>query len=325
MISVVNDLVVPEIPYVSFQDIRDEGITTAIVSDIRLRKLIARYSRIAELYTNQWFGPVFGKAKIDGFDSSIISIDNEIPILKVNNIEVSTSTVGHGVRSHLKRGSYVFGFLSQSEYSISSNKRSIELLSLMPSNYNHTPDYNEITSSRTLFPEGVSNVIVDGVFGYLIDLKEVSALTTVIVNTNDVEIVIDDASLFRSGDIIAIDISGKYYYNIVSSVDTGLNKLFINPSDVMIPTGTKVLSFGSVHPLISYSVMKLVINNRGLIGSTNSALLNPQAMLSEKTDNYTYRLSENIMLESLKGGTGDIEVDRIFNEFRSGGIRGFVV
>jgi len=90
--------------------------------------------------------------------------------------------------------------------------------------------------------------------------------------------------------------------------------------EVSVPIGSNIYSYGQVPELIKWCVTKLVVKNRGTLGLATSILPDPSLMLSEKTDNYTYRLSEDALRDSLSGSTGDIEVDKILDQFRPGWI-----
>jgi hypothetical protein len=74
--------------YCTVQDLRDEGITVAMMSDIRAGELISEASRYIERMTGRWFEARDRTFKIRGKRSKVVHLPH--PIIKIDNVNLVT-------------------------------------------------------------------------------------------------------------------------------------------------------------------------------------------------------------------------------------------
>ena len=69
---------------VTLQDVRDEGITTAMASSSKVNSYIATYEQVFNNACGQWFEPVTATVSFDGDDSSIAFF--QVPIISITEV-----------------------------------------------------------------------------------------------------------------------------------------------------------------------------------------------------------------------------------------------
>jgi len=72
--------------YCSVQDLRDEGVPASVADDARLQTIIARASKMVDLYTGQWFEPRTLTLTLNGRNSPTIFLGS--PIISVSSLRV---------------------------------------------------------------------------------------------------------------------------------------------------------------------------------------------------------------------------------------------
>ena len=82
--------------------------------------------------------------------------------------------------------------------------------------------------------------------------------------------------------------------------------------------GQTLATYGRIPQLIRYATIRLVAKMYPRIGdSSEQEDLISQAIVSEKTDNYSYKLDASLLRERIEAGansTGDTEVDSILSQ-----------
>jgi hypothetical protein len=76
--------------YVSIQDLRDEGITEAMLSDSRALALIQLYERYVDQVTGQWFYPRDLEIILDGNGSLLMQLG--VPIIRLDELYVNSDS-----------------------------------------------------------------------------------------------------------------------------------------------------------------------------------------------------------------------------------------
>ncbi|GAF95113.1 unnamed protein product, partial [marine sediment metagenome] len=130
---------------------------------------------------------------------------------------------------------------------------------------------------------------------------------------------IDDASEWDEGDICVFPDGSQ---QLVTGVKQSTNELYFQSSPlkllVALSNGDTLVSYGRTPQLIRYCTIKLVARMYPKVGdSSESADLITQAIVSEKTDNYSYKLDPSLLRERIEAGinsTGDVEVDSILSQ-----------
>lgn len=77
--------------YVSIQDLRDEGITEAMLSDSRALALIQLYERYVDQMTGQWFYPRDLEMILDGNGSKLLQLG--VPIIRLDELYLNDGAV----------------------------------------------------------------------------------------------------------------------------------------------------------------------------------------------------------------------------------------
>lgn len=146
--------------YALVSDFREEGITSASVSDSRLLLSIIRASELIERYTGRFFEPRYLELPVNGTGSPMIMLD--VPIIGLSDLAFETGPVHISelfIDSDLWRvyNRHLDGLVSPDDR----DSPKIEMLS-------SGDDYaaGGLSFSRLIFPRGQKNVTVRGFFGY---------------------------------------------------------------------------------------------------------------------------------------------------------------
>jgi hypothetical protein len=314
--------------YASLQALRAEGIDATELPDPRARYLIQLASRRINECTTQWFAPVWGAWRISGADSGILLAPQMVPILKVDGLYQYEPYSGEKL-PYEPADYYVVPPEDPNELA-----RQIELFSMGRSRFfSGEGTFNERRSDFILsqsgsvnkFAHGAGNFWLEGVLGWLEDLKEVSALTTTAVVAGDTEVDLDNVGEIEVGDAVLI---GQKLCVIVIEI-TGNTIKWDWPALSAAPIGTRVRCFGHIPLDIARAAIMLAIRWKDPVGSEEGQTsLVSGRLMSEHTDNYSYSLGRDEGGGGGGGGvvvtTGDSMVDQIIANFVPPPYVGFV-
>lgn len=309
----------PYFEYCTIQDLRDEGITPEECPDQRALTVIRRASAKINIYTSQWFAPIAGDQYIDGQNSPMAWLPNFVPINKLTAISVvKNRTARVGPRVLPDRRAY--DIITLSDVQLSRNNRVVEIVGDVTEDFDafyFRRYYNEL--EELWFPEGRRNIKLTGVFGWLEGDKDIES--TVVGNwaLKSPKIEIDDVSGWDVGDYCVFPDGSM---QIVTGIKVSANELYFQADTFKLRTavsdGENVNNYGMTPQLIRYAAIKLAHRMYPQLGdSTASADIFAQALVSERTDNYSYRLDPTLLRERFEAGansTGDIEVDSILSQ-----------
>lgn len=302
--------------YTTIVELREEGLTEATLTDARAAKLIARVSEEINGLTDQWFAPVAKRLFVDGNGGSLAMMD--IPVLAVDDLEVlSSRSSDPGIaRVGAVEPSYVIGLPSElprfdDRFAMSSPFRPSTLIP------DFTIDDRKIRS-MTPFPNGVNNVRVDGIFGWLENRQvfETTLAAPLEPNASSCELV--DASGIRRGHLITFIVgagpNARTEFTAWVAYVEGNVVTFVDPAtdlDVTLAVETtRVGDYGSVPAGIQQAALRLVNRQKTGIGTASFSEEEFFGRLkSEKTDNYQYTLAAAVEV------TGDDLVNTLLNKF----------
>lgn len=301
--------------YCTIQDLRDEGITPEECPDQRAQVIIRRASAKINIFTSQWFSPIIGNQYVDGQNSRMVWLPNYVPIAKLTAIEVDrTKTARTGPHLLPNRRAYD---IQLADVALSRHGRIVEIIADVTNASTTYPDrWYDSGLEETWFPEGRRNIKLTGVFGWLEDVKDVESTVVGDWAVRSPKIQIDDASAWEEGDTCIFPDGSS---QIVTGVKKSTNELYFQTDflklKVAVSNGDKVQSYGRIPQLIRYATIRLVSKMYTRVGeSSDSEDIISQAIIAEKTDNYSYRLDPSLLRERIESGissTGDVEVDSI--------------
>jgi hypothetical protein len=301
--------------YCTIQDLRDEGITPEECPDQRAQVIIRRASAKINIFTSQWFSPIIGDQYVDGQNSRMVWLPNYVPIAKLTAIEVDrTKTARTGPYLFPNRRAYD---IQLTDVALSRHGRMVEIIADVTNASTTYPDrWYDSGLEEAWFPEGRRNIKLTGVFGWLEDVKDVESTVVGDWAIRSPKIQIDNASAWEEGDTCIFPDGSS---QIVTGVKKLTNELYFQTDflklRVAVSNGNKVQSYGRIPQLIRYATIRLVSKMYERVGeSSNSEDIISQAIIAEKTDNYSYRLDPSLLRERIESGissTGDVEVDSI--------------
>lgn len=300
--------------YVTIEQVRAEGFPDTIIPDDRLRKLIRMVSHWINRLTHQWFLPIRLRAKVDGARGSVAHLPNMIPILDL--------------------------------FSLRFFKDGLIDLELPDVAYQVKPRYVMMMTHTMRLPTIPHFVILDGVFGWLVDdftKTQVRTVAPLVVTMADVtgipdpkEVLVNSVDGIYAGDAILIGSEPEplsYPAIVTGVVTTAPLKIIFEPVvPFSMPTGTKITRYGRVPDRIQQAMMMLIRDMiQGGYGQTGSYDTSESPggigtrLNSESVEGYSYSLSPLKAINSPGGGaitTGNATVDDILTEFTAdaGGI-----
>lgn len=302
--------------YATIQELRDENITAAQLSDARALKLIERVSREINELTEQWFVPIARRLVENGSGGHLLTLG--IPVLRASALELVTDrTVVQGVaRVGAVEPDPVYGLPSELPRFDDSQAfgRPFGFLAIAP---DFAVDGRRLRSTTGAFPSGSQNIRIDGVFGWVEDAQDFKTALAVPFAPGDAEATLEDASGVRVGHVLAF-ISGAgasartLYIAWVKAVAGNVVTLVDAADDLAaeLPIGTEASDFGAVPAGIERATVLLVNRAKDGIGSEEfSEEEFFGRLLSERTDNYEYRLREKPSV------TGDDFVNGLLSQF----------
>jgi hypothetical protein len=305
----------PNFEYCTVEDLRNEGITTQECTDERAIMLIRLASAKINVFTSQWFAPTIGDEYIDGQNSRMIWLPNFVPINKLSAISIlpdRTARVGPYVMSDRRVYS-----IALTDVQLSRNSRVIELITNVCADLTHLPwAWYQDTMDEIWFPEGRRNVKLTGVYGWLDDAKDVESIVVGDWPERSAKIIIDDASEWQDGDF-AIFPDGSM--QIVTGVKKSTNELYFKGDPFKLKTalvdGGVIHTYGRTPILVRWCTIKLAHIMTPKLGDSSAIDdIVAAAIVSEKTDNYSYKLDPSLLRDRIEAGvgsTGDAEVDAL--------------
>lgn len=305
----------PNFEYCTIDDLRNEGITTQECTDERAIRLIRIASAKINAFTSQWFAPIVGDQYVDGQNSRMVWLPNYVPVLKLSAISILPDRTARVGPYYLPdRRIYE---LELSDVQISRGNRIVELVGHVCASTMSFPwtwYHNEL--EEFWFPEGRQNVKLTGAFGWLEDPKDVESTVVGDTPAKSKILELDDASAWQEGDFIVFPDGSS---QIVSGVKQSTNELYFQNDPyklrVDLSNGDKVHTYGRIPTLIRWSAVRLTHRMTPKIGDTSGQDdIISQAIVAERTDNYSYRLDPSLLRERIEAGigsTGDSEVDAL--------------
>lgn len=293
--------------YVTIEQVRANSIPDTLISDDKLRSLIRFVSHWINRLTHQWFLPIRLRAKVDGSRGSVASLPNLIPILDL--------------------------------FSLRFFKDGLIDLELPNVAYQVKPRYVMMMTHTMRLPSIPHFVVLDGVFGWLVDdfvKAQVLTVAPLTVTTADItgipdpkEILVNSVDGIAIGDAILIGSEPEplsYPAIVTQIVTTPPLKIIFEPIvPFSLPTGTKVTRYGRVPDRIQYATMLLIRDkiqggwgNIGNYDTSESPGGIGTRLNSESVEGYSYSLSPLKAINGPGGGamtTGNAEVDDILTEF----------
>ncbi len=288
----------------NIRNIPGASITVENASDLTVSKYIENASKYINLVTEQWFEPIHLISAFTGRGTPYLNLHGVAPIINLKSAEIiferSMST-----------------YVSDMPFSISGSVRE---------DYLSIGQYGRCIQSKCPWPEGHSNVMVNGWFGMVEQPKFIeTAVLSGVVTSGTVSVVLDELvqdpvltfgdHQFENGSpllgfdnaikardvVIFLHSSGRELARrIVNSLNytTGeitFDPLLSNPI-YSIDSGCKVVVYGCVPSLIEEACNQLVRD------SYDPSLLELRGLKSEKTDNYQYT-----KFTAQEGGTFSLE------------------
>ncbi len=163
-----NDINTPFLGYCFPSDIRDEGFEGADPTDARLYRLIQRESRFIENATQRIFVPQVKSFKVDGVQGRDVLLD--LPIITVEKVTILDPVLIATIADEIDRDAYrVFNrHLTQQLYTPDDRENPRIAFLRVDDQFGVPPRASSdlLLRNREVFPLGVQNVQIDGVFGY---------------------------------------------------------------------------------------------------------------------------------------------------------------
>jgi hypothetical protein len=290
--------------YLTVEQVRAAGIPDSGdsgIPDERLRPLIREVSHWINRLTDQWFLPIRLRERTDGNNGAVARIPNLIPILEL--------------------------------FSLKLEKPGLFSLDLPDVAYMVKQRYVMMLDRHMKLPEQPHFVVLDGVFGWLVDdyvKAKTRTVATLSVTGSDVtaktkDILVASVDGFNAGDAILVGNDPEplsYPAIVIGVVPTPPLKVVIEPVvPFSLPSGVLVSRYGRVPDRIQRACLLLVrdkIQKVGDIDTSDSPGGIGTRLNSESVEGYSYSLSPLKAINSPGGGamtTGNAEVDDILTEF----------
>lgn len=246
----------------------------------KLNRLILRVCEWLDTFTTGHFNHIAENYKVSGEGRSFVMREDMLPIVKMISISVDSNKTDVGPISDFERYS-----------SYGSSQWSPEAWHLFPQ---RLPRMVKIPG---LFPRGIGNVTLNGVFGWLYphSRKEVSVVTsTAITPTSTQATLVGDVSQLEVGDVMQFD---TRYNRILDNIDYGTKVVTFDALDGLtkrtLAAGVGAVSYGSPPPsaievCLWFFQRALEMDDSRLDG----AQIDPSTIKGETVDNYKWeRLS----------------------------------
>lgn len=292
--------------YVTVQQVRSNGIPDSGdggIADGPLRRLIRLVSHWMNQLTDQWFLPIRLREKTDGADGSVARIPNLIPILEL--------------------------------FSLTLEKQGLFSVPMPDVSYQVKQRYVMMLDWHTRLPSMPHFVVLDGVFGWLVDdyVKVKTTLSSPLTVTQaDIDAGTKTAEVVSSarisvGDTILFgnEPEPDSYPAIVIGVPDATHVEFAPVVPFSLPTGVRAARYGRIPDLIQYCAMLLIrdkiLNGWGRVGFwdvSETPFGIGTRLTSESVEGYSYSLTPLKVINGPGGGertTGNAEADDILSQF----------
>jgi hypothetical protein len=302
--------------YVTVEQVRDAGIPDSGdggIADGPLRELIRLVSHWINQLTDQWFMPVRLREKTDGADGSIARIPNLIPILEL--------------------------------FHLTFEKQGLFSIDLPDVAYQVKQRYVSLLDWRARLPGMPHFVVLDGVFGWLVDdyVKAKTTLTAALdVTPADVDAGTKTATVASTSGIAVRDTvlfgndpEPQSYPAIVIGVPDATTIEFAPIVPFSLPAGVRASRYGRIPDLIVHCAMLLIrdkiLNGWGKIGYwdvSDAPFGIGTRLTSESVEGYSYSLTPMKVINGPGGGertTGNAEADDILSQYTWNAGGGFYV
>ncbi len=295
-------------PYATVQDLRDEGIDSSVLTDTAALKLILQMSRRIDRVTRERFFPRFESLRMGGRGSPLLRHPDIIPIIEVRSLQLGNAAAS-GDQVPIDLDTIVLQAGDPSFY--------LERVSDFDDHRRHHHSHHHGHHDGGRFPRGRGNVLLDGIFGWISQREMVETEVAIDFAVDETTITVDDASEFRKGDALLINDSKP-----VIIIGIAGDVLTVDAVPFSGFTGETVITWGRVPTEITRACLILVISERFPIGSESAADLDLDSrMISEKTDNYQYKVagSKKTSASGGSGGSGNttgyIDADEILRGY----------
>lgn len=310
--------------YLTLARLRDIGITVAMLSDALALELILDVSGSLDDLTAQFFQPELEVHPASGDKCSLVHRRDLVPMLEVTNIEIDYEKCRTGY-SGMGR---LFDWKVPPSFNVDISRWEIS----------PATEFRTIDVMSGEFPEGTGNVLLTGAFGWLENRKVFETTLANPISSADTTITLTDVlnttGWIEKDDFVVVEIQAAsktqpalLYVDIVQ--DIAGNILTVDEVQgqpgLPIPAGAKVRSFGRFPSALREVMEKLAKNAYDVIYG-GSSTIDPNRVISEKVDNYSYQLESMGKSASYSGYgyiTGDTRLDKVLQSFQQPRYVGF--
>lgn len=283
-----------EFRYVTVDQLRAEGITAEKLPDDRAKELIILCSNWINWLTQQWFLPIRLRQNVDGRGSSVFHLPTFVPILDFFSLRI--------------------------------HKEGLLNIDLPSVSYAVKDRYVEMLQFRTRLTNQPRMVQMDGVFGWLEnDFVPVRTTlqTSAVKGDRILEVVSNEGILPGEVVLLGSEPAPKSSPRIVYAT-RGSNQIIVEPIDIDLSAGSRVVRYGRVPRLIQWATMLLVkdkatpIGVRGTEDDEDSPRWFADRLTNESVEGYSYGLEGLPVKYGFGGGartTGNPEVDDIIHQY----------
>jgi hypothetical protein len=294
--------------YVTVKQVRAAGIPESGefgIDDARLNRLIVEMCHWINRLTDQWFLPVRLRERVDGSRGSVARMPNLVPILELFSLDLE------------KEGLFAFQLPSVA--------------------YQIKQRYVMMLSRGARLPELPHFVVLNGVFGWLVDTTRiVKTRTTAPIVAGATSIPATSTAHIRPGDTILVGRDPEPRVSIiqddsvlrlksggiiVDGVPTATT-IPVEPVEFDIPeVGVPIVRYGRVPDMIQRAALLMIrdrVQKIGDIDTAESPFGIGTRLNSESVEGYSYSLGALPAMNGHAGGswtTGNVEVDDILQQF----------
>jgi len=281
--------------YVTIAQARYAGIPATgdfSIDDPSLSALIGAMSHWINRLTDQWFMPVRLVHRADGADGSIVRLPNQVPILDF--------------------------------FALRMGREDLAVVEMPAVAYQVKPRYVMMVSRNTRLPDYPLYMIMDGVFGWLVDdFAPVRTITTAQIDVGDTSIPVSSISGLNVNDTLLVgrDPFPKSGSVIITGFLNAPTRVSCEAVNFSCPSGSPAVRYGRVPDLIQRACLLMVRDRWQKIGDIDTAQ-SPfgigTRLNSESVEGYSYGMSPMPATNGHAGGswtTGNVEVDDILQQF----------
>jgi hypothetical protein len=283
--------------YATIEDVREENVSVNTHDDDRVLEFIELASRFINLQTEQFFVPIREQHLLDGSGTPTLNSQNRIPIQEIKSISDDELPPSQSLQP------------SDLEIPNQRSRQRREVLLRVPGNQN------------TVFTNGTNNIKMDGIFGWLEPRFKEPYKKEVVASSSysDTEITLEDTERIEDHFIPVI---GKETYPVISEVDGDTIK-FDQEIRFPVEPGDQAVFYGLTPKPIRRVAVKIAIKSAKKLGSGGSQggldfTETPEfksRVVSERTDNYSYRLAQDVPEGVIKQGDLTSNVYTILKEY----------